>query len=71
MPKGHKENMETETKSCVLDIHFGGKTHFELPYRTVVEKSPQMSVNQKTAHLQHLASVNITGSIRSTATAAL
>jgi hypothetical protein len=33
------ENMGTETKGCVLDIHFGGKTHFDLRCLTVVERS--------------------------------
>jgi hypothetical protein len=29
----------TETKGCVLDIHFGGETHFDLRCHTVVKKS--------------------------------
>jgi hypothetical protein len=28
---GDRENMGTETKGCVLDIHFGGETHSTLP----------------------------------------
>jgi hypothetical protein len=28
-----------ETKGCVLDIHFGGETHFDLRCPTLVEKS--------------------------------
>jgi hypothetical protein len=36
MSKGDRENMGTETKGCVLDIHFGGETLYCL---TVVEKS--------------------------------
>jgi hypothetical protein len=41
MSKGDKKNMgtESETKSCVLDIHFDGKTHFNLRFLIVVEKS--------------------------------
>jgi hypothetical protein len=39
MLKGDKENMGTETKGCLLDIHFGGETHFDLRYLTEVEKS--------------------------------
>jgi hypothetical protein len=35
----HRENMETETNGCVLDIHFGGGTHFDQRSLTVVEKS--------------------------------
>jgi hypothetical protein len=31
--------METETKSCVLDIYFGGETYFNLRYLNIVEKS--------------------------------
>jgi hypothetical protein len=39
MSKGDRENMGTETEGCVLDIHFGGETHFDLRCLTVVEKS--------------------------------
>jgi hypothetical protein len=39
MSKGNTENMKTETEGCVVDIHFGGETYFDLPYLTVVEKS--------------------------------
>jgi hypothetical protein len=39
MSKGDKEIMRTETKGCVLDIHFGGETHFDLRYFIVMEKS--------------------------------
>jgi hypothetical protein len=39
MSKGDMENMRTETEGCVLDIHFGGETFFDLRYLTVVEKS--------------------------------
>jgi hypothetical protein len=49
--------METETKGCVLDIHFGGDTHFDLRCVTV-------------AHLQRLACISITRSMHSTLTAA-
>jgi hypothetical protein len=38
MSKGNRENMGTETKGFVLDIHFGGDTHFDLRCLTVVEK---------------------------------
>jgi hypothetical protein len=60
-----------ETKGCVLDIHFGGETHFDLRCLTVVAKSVQISVNWKTAHLQPFACINITGSMHSDPTAAL
>jgi hypothetical protein len=53
--KGDRENMETETKGCVIDRHFGGETHFA----------------RKTAHLQCLACVSITRSMHSTPTASL
>jgi hypothetical protein len=39
MSKGDRKNMKTETKGCVLDIHFGGGTHFDLRCLTVVEKT--------------------------------
>jgi hypothetical protein len=39
MSKGDRKNMETDTEGCVLDIHFGGETHFDLRCLTVVEKS--------------------------------
>jgi hypothetical protein len=69
MSKGDKENMGTETKGCVLHIHFGGETHFDLCCLTVVEKSV---INKcQSAHLQRLASVSITGSMHSTPIAAL
>jgi hypothetical protein len=38
MSKGDRENMGTETKDCVLDIKFGGETHFDINFFTVVEK---------------------------------
>jgi hypothetical protein len=31
--------MGTETEGCVLDLHLGGETHFDLRRLTVVEKS--------------------------------
>jgi hypothetical protein len=71
MWKGDRENMGTETEGCVLDVHLGGETHFDLRCLTVVEKASQISVNRKTAHLQRLACVSITGSMHSTQTAAL
>jgi hypothetical protein len=55
MQKGDRENMGIETKGCVLDIHFGGETDFDLRCLTVVENASQISVNQKKAHLQRLA----------------
>jgi hypothetical protein len=55
MSKGDKKNMETETKGFVLDIHFGGETHFYLRCLTLVQKASQISVIRKTAHLQRLA----------------
>jgi hypothetical protein len=39
MSKSDRENTKTETKGCVLDIHYGGETHFDLRCLTVVEKS--------------------------------
>jgi hypothetical protein len=63
MLKGDRESMGTETKCGVLDIHFGGETHFDLRCLTVVEKASQISVNRKTEHLQW--------SMHSTPTAAL
>jgi hypothetical protein len=37
--EGDRENMGTETKGCVLDIHFGGgETHFDPHCLTVVVK---------------------------------
>jgi hypothetical protein len=71
MSKGDRENLGTEIKGCVLDIHFGGETHFDLRCLTVVEKTPQISVNQKIVQLQRLACVSISGSMHSTPTAAL
>jgi hypothetical protein len=50
-----RENMGTETKGCVLDIHFGGETDFDLRCLTMVENASQISVNRKKAHLQRLA----------------
>jgi hypothetical protein len=37
--KNDRENMETETKGCVLGTHYGVETHFDLRCFTVVEKS--------------------------------
>jgi hypothetical protein len=52
--------------------HFGGDTHFTLRCLTVVEKkSSQISVNRKTAQLQRLACLSITGSMHSIPPAAL
>jgi hypothetical protein len=31
--------MRTETKGCLLDVYFGGETHFDLRCLTVVERS--------------------------------
>jgi hypothetical protein len=70
MSKGDKENMGTEIKGCVLDIHFGGDTHFDLSCLIVVEKASQISVNRKTVNLQRLSCVGITESMHSTLTAA-
>jgi hypothetical protein len=39
MSKSDRENVGTETKGCVLDIHLGGETHFDLRCLTVMEKS--------------------------------
>jgi hypothetical protein len=63
--------MGTETKGCVLYIHFDSETHFHLRCLTVVEKASQISVNRKAAHLQRLACVSITGNMHSTPTAVL
>jgi hypothetical protein len=62
MSKGDRENTKTETKGCVLDTHFSDETHFVYN---------QISLNRKTAHLQRLACISITGSMHSTPTAAL
>jgi hypothetical protein len=51
MSKGDRENMGTETKGCVLDIHFGGETHFDLHYLTVVEKSVTNKYQSKNSTL--------------------
>jgi hypothetical protein len=66
--KGDRENMGTETEGCVLGIHFGGLTYAALLWW---KKASQISVNRKTAHLQRLACVSITGSMHLTSTAAL
>jgi hypothetical protein len=39
MSKGDIKNMGTETEGCVLDLHFGGVTHFDLRCLTVAEQS--------------------------------
>jgi hypothetical protein len=54
-----------------VDIQFVGGTHFDLRCLTGVEKAYQISVSRKTAHLQRLACISITGSMHSTPTAAL
>jgi hypothetical protein len=47
--KCRREIMGTETK-CVLDIHFGGETHFDLRCLTVVEKSRYKYVSIQKQH---------------------
>jgi hypothetical protein len=66
-----RENKGTETIGCVMDIHFGGGTHFDLRCLTVVEKASQISVNRKKAYLQRLACTSITGNMHSTPTVQL
>jgi hypothetical protein len=68
MLKGDRENMKTVTKGCVLVIIYFGETHFDLRWW---KKASQISVKRKTAQLQRLACVNITGSMHSTSTVAL
>jgi hypothetical protein len=51
MSKGDWENMGTETEGCVLDIHFGGETHFDLRCLTVVEKSVTNKCQSKNSTL--------------------
>jgi hypothetical protein len=48
-----------ETKSCVLEKHFGGETHFAV-FAVLLwwKKTPQISVNQKTAIPHEIVSVN-------------
>jgi hypothetical protein len=40
--KSDSENMETGTEGCVLDIHFGGETHFDL--RCVANKCQSLII---------------------------
>jgi hypothetical protein len=39
LPSGERKIMGTEIEGCVLGIHLGGETHFDLRHLTVVEKS--------------------------------
>jgi hypothetical protein len=71
MSKSDRESIRTETEGCVLDIHLGGETHFDLRCLTVVENASQIRINRKTALLQRLACVSIIGSMHSTPNAAL
>jgi hypothetical protein len=47
MRKVDRKNMGTETKGCVMDIHFGGKTNIDLRSLTVVEKSVKNKFQSK------------------------
>jgi hypothetical protein len=70
MSKGERENMGTETEGCVLDIHLGGETHFDLRCLTVMEKSVTNKGQSNTAHMQCLACASKTESMHVTPTAA-
>jgi hypothetical protein len=71
MWKGDREKMGTETESCVLDIHLGGDTHFDLRCLTVVEKSVINKCQSKNSTPATPCLCNITGSMYSTPTAVL
>jgi hypothetical protein len=51
MSKDDRKGIGTETKGCVLDIHFGGETHFDLRCLTVVEKRVTMFIETPSLYI--------------------
>jgi hypothetical protein len=61
------ENLGTETKGGILDIHRGGKTHSYLCWPTVKLKTSHAELSK----LQRMACLGITGAMRTAPTAAM
>jgi hypothetical protein len=60
-----------ETKGSVLVVHHGDNNHNHLYYHSVVAKGINKTSRAKMSKLQRLASLGITGAIRTTPTAAV